>query len=215
MSSRDAGDDEDEIKTLVMEDWSEDDDDDEEPGSSSPSTVPLRVKVNDQIYERGHRRRPPLRHRHHQTRRRAFEKYWPPGDCFRMMSDLLTSYENDPAGIEHLFVHYDRMNSAPDKTWSNMNAFIDWFGEEMTRELVTFALSTNGTLRARFNQIRLNIKMDRRRNDPYSHIFNSTTSRSSSSSSYSSSKNGSFYATTTHDRSQVGHGGGGGGPEQG
>lgn len=126
-------------------------DDEEDEEETKELECKLRIRVDGKTYDRPIR--PPLPHRH-QRRARVFEDYWPPKECFNTMSAILASYENNPRGLDSIIARFDQLHDGPSDTWSNIDSFIEWFGEDLARELVVFAIATNGTLRAKFNGLR-------------------------------------------------------------
>ena len=97
-----------------------------------------------------------------QRRRRPRHRvdFWPPTHHFDMIDKLLDDYhENDAVGFGALSRNFDEYNARPN-AFTGLDAFTDFYGPDLARDMIIHSISTNGTLRAKFNKLR-------RRNHPY------------------------------------------------
>ena len=99
--------------------------------------------------------RPPTLRRHRKRRKPSHrETFWPPTHHFKMINALLDDYhENDRINFERLVRNFDEYNARPGAFTSLAN-FTDFYGIDFARDLIVHSISTNGTLRAKFNKLR-------------------------------------------------------------
>jgi hypothetical protein len=134
--------------------------------SESTSSAPVVSGPPPPPIHRPRHTRSRTRSRHHRHRRsnsmryqrlpvaRVHERIWPPSTFFDMIKRHLHECKDNERAFSELMYEYDRMHNGY-RCFEDIGAFTDWFGRERAKEFILLAIATNGTLRATFNQMRV------------------------------------------------------------
>lgn len=120
------------------------------PTSTKPRRPPLRlrpvkgirVRVGGKTYTK-----PPY-----------FEAFWPPGENFTFLNELLDLITDNPLLQTRFMSHYKRMglDDLNPICFSGLNSYIDLFADgdhNRAWEFIVYGVAMNGTLRSKYNRI--------------------------------------------------------------